>query len=70
MPKKSRTDEFNEQIQKSRITNNWSNTVFNYQKITSKIDWEDFEIVTTKKKQPMTASNVVFGHGIRESHVG
>lgn len=99
-PKKSRTEEFNNDIQEvlknssfadpacnswyknkeGRITNNWSGTVVDYQKMMSKIDWEDFEIVTAEEAatndtineqtRRASASKVVFGDGKKESKVG
>ncbi|CAI6337347.1 unnamed protein product [Periconia digitata] len=97
IPKKSRTDEFNDKIQEilrnssfadpacnswyktddGKITNNWSGTVVEYQKKMSKVDWEDYEIITAEEdagktaiKQRINASKVVFGDGKKESSVG
>jgi hypothetical protein len=60
-----------------KITNNWSGTVVDYQKMLSKVDWEDFETTTLQGKgradslkEGRTASKVVFGSGKQETKIG
>ncbi|KAH7408468.1 flavin-binding monooxygenase-like protein [Phaeosphaeria sp. MPI-PUGE-AT-0046c] len=53
-----------------RITNNWSGTVVEYQKMLSKVDWEDFETIGGKEEGAKTASKVVFGSGRQETRIG
>jgi hypothetical protein len=97
MPKKDRTDAFNEVMQEvlmnssfadpkcgswyknknGKITNNWSGTVVDYQKVLSKVDWEDFETTAAQNREGAraedeggSASKVVFGSGKQETRVG
>jgi hypothetical protein len=97
MPKKDRTDAFNEVMQEvlmnssfadpkcgswyknkdGKITNNWSGTVVDYQKVLSKVDWEDFETTAAQDQEGAraedeggSASKVVFGSGKQETRVG
>jgi hypothetical protein len=60
-----------------KITNNWSGTVVDYQKMLSKVDWEDFETTAVQAKEGAralnegrSASKVVFGSGKQETRVG
>jgi len=57
-----------------KITNNWSGTVVEYQKVLSKVDWEDFEIAGdeagAREGEVRSASKVVFGHGKKETRIG
>ena len=53
-----------------KITNNWSGTVVEYQKLLEKVDWEDFEIVGEGGVNKGSASGVVFGSGKKETKVG
>ena len=56
-----------------KITQNWSGTVVEFQKVLSKVDWEDYEVVGSggaNKVQAVSASKVVFGTGRQESRVG
>jgi hypothetical protein len=52
-----------------KITNNWSGTVVEYQKMLSKIDWDDFE-TTGGQDVNTSASKVVFGSGKQETKIG
>lgn len=91
MPKESKTNEFNNQIQsllekssfadpncgswykneEGKITNNWSGTVVEYQKILSKVDWDDYEVAAGPVgKKGASASRVVFGSGKKETRIG
>lgn len=62
-----------------RITNNWSGTVVDYQKMLSKVDWDDFEVTSVKdieqakedtKQRGARASKVVFGAGKQTTQLG
>lgn len=56
-----------------KITNNWSGTVVEYQKILSKVDWEEYEVVrpgAPAKGATRSASQVVFGDGKKETYIG
>ncbi|KAF1357650.1 flavin-binding monooxygenase-like protein [Lizonia empirigonia] len=53
----------------SKITNNWSGTVVEYQEMLSKVDWDDFE-TTDALGGKRDASKVVFGGGKKESRIG
>ena len=52
-----------------RITNNWSGTVVEYQKMLSTVDWDDFETAGGQGVD-RSASSVVFGSGKQETRIG
>jgi hypothetical protein len=65
-----------------RITNNWSGTVVEYQKVLEQVDWEDFETTADGMERRdsvigdegvakgLSASRVVFGTGREATKVG
>jgi hypothetical protein len=65
-----------------RITNNWSGTVVEYQKVLEQVDWEDFETIAAGMERRdsvigdegvskgISASRVVFGTGKEATKVG
>lgn len=90
MPKQSRTDEFNAEIQailqkssfadpncaswyknsEGRITNNWSGTVVEYQKMLSTLRWDDFETTVTSTASTAEAAATAGAQADRQHKAG
>ncbi|VUC25502.1 unnamed protein product [Clonostachys rosea] len=53
------------------ITNNWSGTVVEYQKLLSKVDWSDFELEGDDSgASPLPSGQVAIGRVVEESLIG
>lgn len=52
------------------VTNNWSGTVIEYQKVMSKVDWSDYEVVAETAAEEIPQGETYIGRVVEETQIG